>query len=75
MPFDTDGYGGAYAVEDMRRAWLEARARGVRPYCLDVDVTANQYLPRMCGPASWTVVSEARRLPDALLTLYERARL
>ena len=75
MPFDTDGYGGAYAVEDTRRAWLEARARGVRPYCLDVDVTANQYLPRMCGPASWTVVSEARRLPDALLTLYERARL
>jgi Mg-chelatase subunit ChlD len=75
MPFDVEGYGGTYAVEDTRRAWLEARARGVRPYCLDVDFTANQYLPRMCGPSSWTVVSEPRRLPDALLALYRRVRL
>ncbi len=74
MPFDVEGYGGAYAVEDTRRAFIEARARGVRPHCLDVDVTANRYLPRMCGPAGWTVVSEPHRLPAALLTLYGRVR-
>jgi hypothetical protein len=74
MPFDVGGYGGSYAVEDTRQAWLEARARGVRPYCLNIDFTANQYLPRMCGPASWTVVSEPGRLPDALVSLYQRVR-
>jgi hypothetical protein len=74
MPFDIEGYGGTYAVEDTRRGWLEARARGVHPYCLNVDFTANQYLARMCGPSSWTVVSERRRLPDALLSLYQRVR-
>lgn len=74
MPFDVGGYGGSYAVEDTRRAWLEARARGVQPYCLNIDFTANQYLPRMCGPAAWTVVSEPHRLPDALVALYQRVR-
>ncbi len=75
MPYDVGGYGGSYAVEDTRRAWIEARARGIRPYCLTVDFAANQYLPRMCGPASWTVVNRRERLPEALLTLYRRARL
>ncbi len=74
MPFDVEGYGGVYAVEDTRRAFIEARAQGVRPHCLDVDITANQYLARMCGPSGWTVVSEPRRLPAALLSLYGRAR-
>lgn len=74
MPHDVEGYGGMYAVEDTRRAWLEARAQGVRPYCLNIDFTANQDLPHMCGPASWTVVAEARRLPNALLALYQRVR-
>jgi hypothetical protein len=74
MPFDVGGYGGAYAVEDTRMAWIEARRRGIRPYCLTIDFTANQYLPRMCGPASWTLVDERERLPDALLRLYRRVR-
>jgi len=75
MPYDVGGYGGSYAVEDTRRAWIEARARGIHPYCLTVDFAANQYLPRMCGPASWTVVNRREQLPEALLTLYRRARL
>ena len=75
MPYDVGGYGGSYAVEDTRQAWIEARARGIRPYCLTVDFAANQYLPRMCGPAAWTVVNRRDRLPEALLTLYRRARL
>jgi hypothetical protein len=75
IPYDVGGYGGSYAVEDTRRAWIEARARGIHPYCLTVDFAANQYLPRMCGPVSWTVVTRRERLPEALLTLYRRVRM
>ncbi len=74
IPYDVSGYGGAYAVEDTRRAFYELRARGIKPYCLTIDVSARHYLTRMCGPAAWTLVNDRERLPEALLRLYRRVR-
>jgi len=74
MPYDCDGYGGQYAMEDTRRAFIELQTTGVRSYCLTVDSSAGHYLSRMCGPARWTVVTRRDRLPEALLALYGRVR-
>jgi len=36
-PDDEDGYRGSYGIEDTRRALMEARYRGVHPYCITID--------------------------------------
>lgn len=74
MPYDCDGYGGRYAVEDTRRAFVELQALGVRSYCLTMESSQGHHLGRMFGPARWTTVAHRERLPAALLNLYARAR-
>ncbi|NIR60779.1 MAG: VWA domain-containing protein, partial [Gammaproteobacteria bacterium] len=46
-PDDQDGYRGPYGVEDTRQALLEAKHRGIHPYCVTIDLEAHEYLPRM----------------------------
>jgi len=36
-PDDEDGYRGNYGIEDTRQAMLEARSRGVHPFCITID--------------------------------------
>lgn len=68
-PNDMGGYQGDYAVEDSRRAVIEARASGVRPFYLTVDAEAPEYLARIFGPAGHTLVTHPDHVPDALLAL------
>jgi nitric oxide reductase NorD protein len=66
-PNDVDGYHVDYGVEDTRRAVIEARARGVHPFCLTVDREAPAYLPHVFGLTGHTVLRDPRHLPAALL--------
>jgi nitric oxide reductase NorD protein len=66
-PNDTDGYHGRRAVEDSRQAVLEARARGVYPYCLTVDTEEPEYLSHVFGEAGHTILRRAEQLPLALV--------
>lgn len=66
-PNDADGYQGPYAVEDARQAVHEARARGVTPFCLTVDLEAPEYLGHVFGAAGHTVLRRAEQLPLALV--------
>jgi nitric oxide reductase NorD protein len=68
-PNDMDRYQGPYAVEDARRAVLEARAGGVRPFCLTVDKEGPEYLARIFGPNGFTMVRHPDHVPAALLSL------
>jgi len=66
-PNDDDHYVGRYAVEDTRQAVSEARAAGIFPFCLTVDVKAADYLPRIFGLAGHMILHRPEHLPMALL--------
>ena len=71
-PDDYDGYRGQYGIEDTRRALVEARRSGIHPYCITIDETARDYLPRLYGPAAYSVVDDVRSLPLKVSDIYRR---
>jgi nitric oxide reductase NorD protein len=71
-PNDDDEYGGPYGVEDARQAVAEARATGVQVFCATIDRSGPAYLPRLFGPAGFTVLRDVEELPWRLPDLYRR---
>ncbi len=67
-----DEYRGHYGVEDTRRALQEAHERGVRSYCVTIDRHGADYLPRLYGPARYTVLDDAKKLPLKVADIYRR---
>jgi nitric oxide reductase NorD protein len=69
FPNDLD-YKGPYAVEDTRRAVMEARAEAIHVKGITVNVSDNKQLDRLYGPAHHTVIGDVRDLPDRLVRVY-----
>ena len=69
-PNDNDYYEGRYGIEDTRCALSEARKMGLRPFCVTVDHTAEDYLPHIFGKHSFTIVKRPAELPRRLALLY-----
>lgn len=69
-PNDLDQYEGRYGAEDTRRAILEARQQGVRPFCVTIDDEASSYLPHIFGSSSYVVIRRPAELPRRLPLLY-----
>jgi nitric oxide reductase NorD protein len=67
-----DEYRGNYGIEDTRHALMEAREKGVRSYCVTIDRHGADYLKRMYGPASYTVLDDVHKLPLKLADIYRR---
>ena len=67
-----DEYRGRYGIEDTRRALLEAREQGIRSYCVTIDRHGADYLPQLYGPAQYTVLEDARLLPQKLAEIYRK---
>ena len=66
-PNDLGSYMADYGVEDSRQAINEARARGVHPFCLNVDPEGPEYLARIFGPVGYVTIRHPEQLPRALL--------
>lgn len=69
-PEDYDGYNGSYAIEDTRKAFLEARGHGIMPFCITIDKHAHTYLNRMCGANNFVVIDSIESLPIKVSQLY-----
>ena len=69
-PNDNDYYEGRYGIEDTRYALSEARKKGLRPFCVTVDQTGEDYLPHIFGKHSFTIVKRPAELPRRLASLY-----
>lgn len=69
-PNDIDHYEGRYGIEDTRQAVLEARQKGIIPFCITIDKEANDYLPYIFGSNGFVVVATPERLPSVLPQLY-----
>lgn len=69
-PNDVDHYEGRFALEDSRRAVMEARRTGVSVFAVTVDRDAKSYVPGMFGQNGYAVVGNIARLPAALPAIY-----
>ena len=71
-PDDIDHYRGDYGIEDTRQALIEARHAAIHPFCITIDEHGAEYLPRMYGAVSYTVVDDVTRLPLKVADIYRR---
>ncbi len=71
-PNDLDLYDGRYGIEDTRMALIEARRKGLQPFCVTVDEKGGDYLPYMFGAENFVVIRKPSELPRELPLLYAR---
>lgn len=71
-PNDLDAYEGRYGIEDTRMAILEAKHKGLQPFCVTIDQEASNYLPHLFGSGGYVVIRRAEDLPRELPLLYYR---
>jgi len=71
-PNDEDAYEGEYGIEDVRQALIEARALGVRPFCLTIDREGSGYLSRIFGSSGYAVLWDVAQLPLRLPAVYRQ---
>jgi len=69
-PDDYDAYHGEYGIEDTRMALLEARQRGIHPFCITIDEEARDYLPHMYGDSRFVLIDEIDKLPYRISEIY-----
>lgn len=69
-PEDYDGYVDVYAIEDTRKALVEARGGGIHSFCITVDQTAHDYLAHMYGRGNYIFVNNIERLPLRMTEFY-----
>ena len=69
-PEDYDDYKGEYAIEDTRHALIEAKAKGIHPFCITIDKQAHDYISHMYGEVNYIFVDEVRKLPIRLPDIY-----
>lgn len=63
-------YKGEYAVEDTRRAVMEARAEAVHVKAITINAGDNGQLDRLYGKPHHTLIGNIRDLPDKLVAVY-----
>jgi len=69
-PEDYDDYKGEYAIEDTRHALLEAKTRGIHPFCITIDRQAHEYMGHMFGEVNSIFIDEVGRLPARMPEIY-----
>ena len=69
-PEDYDDYKGQYAIEDTRKALLEAKGAGVHPFCITIDKSAHDYLAHMFGQRNYIFVNDVNSLPIKMVHMY-----
>lgn len=59
-----------YAIHDTHMALLEAKRKGIVPFCLTVDRYGHDYLKEMCQDIGYVVVPDVDSLPSRITQLY-----
>lgn len=71
-PYDHD-YGDArYAREDTREALIDAKSRGITPFCITIDRESESELRDLYGEIGYTIIDDVLSLPERLPGIYRR---
>jgi len=68
----SDEYRSEYGIEDTRCALIEAKRRGIHPFCITIDKEGQAYLPHMYGAVNYTIVDAVEQLPYKVSEIYRR---
>ncbi len=71
-PSDNDYYEGRYAIEDTRRAILDARQQELKVYGVTIDQDAQDYIAHLFGRGSYALVHKPEHLSQALPGIYRQ---
>jgi len=71
-PNDIDHYEGRFGIEDTHQAIKEAKRLGIKPFCITIDVEAENYLPYLFGSDGYTMILKPSQLPLRLPQLYHQ---
>ncbi|MBP1908512.1 nitric oxide reductase activation protein NorD [Methanolobus bombayensis] len=75
-PYDTckgeGAYQGSLAEEDTKIAIQEVNAMGMHLFCITVDSNPGEYLDNIFSNIGYTIIDDARKLPETLPVLYKR---
>ncbi|TPH12742.1 nitric oxide reductase activation protein NorD [Litorilituus lipolyticus] len=71
-PNDIDHYEGRFGIEDTHQAICEAKRLGIKPFCITIDVDAQDYLPYLFGSDGFTQILRPAQLPMRLPQLYHQ---
>jgi nitric oxide reductase NorD protein len=69
-PNDYDTYEGAYGIQDVRKACLEAHQKDISLSAIAIDSNAKFYFPKMFGTGGYHVLNHTAQLPELLTKLY-----
>jgi nitric oxide reductase activation protein len=71
-PYDHD-YGDArYAREDVREALVEAKMKGITPFCITIDRDSEAELKDLYGDVGYTIIDDIFSLPEKMPLIYRR---
>ena len=70
--YSREGVEKEYAVHDTRMALIEARHKGITPFCLTVDKSGHDYLKTMCQDMGYEILDDISSLPTRLPALYRK---
>jgi nitric oxide reductase NorD protein len=71
-PDDYDGYNGDYGIEDTRQALIEAKRKGIRPFCITIDKAEHHYLSHMYGAVNYVFIDDLAKLPVKIPEIYRK---
>ncbi len=71
-PNDSDYYEGRYAIEDTRRAILEARRQELKVFGVTIDRDAQSYIAQLFGRGGYAMVHKPEHLAQALPGIYRQ---
>lgn len=71
-PSDSDYYEGRYAVEDTRRAILDARQQALKVFGITIDRDAQGYIAHLFGRGGYARVHKPEHLASALPGIYRQ---
>ncbi len=71
-PNDSDYYEGRYAVEDTRRAIMDARQQDLKVFGITIDRDAQQYIGHLFGRGGYAMVHKPEHLSQALPRIYQQ---
>src|SRR5690606_23733306 len=71
-PNDSDYYEGRYAIEDTRRAILDARQQELKVFGVTIDRDAHHYIAHLFGRGGYAMVHKPEHLSLALPGIYRQ---
>lgn len=71
-PNDSDYYEGRYAIEDTKRAIMEARRQELKVFGVTIDRDAHQYIGHLFGRGAYAMVQKPEHLAQALPGIYRQ---